>query len=458
MKNQIIRNRISFGLGTTGRDMVYALVSMYLIYYLTDILKLPDATIIVVTNIMLGARIFDALNDPFMGTVVDSTHTRWGKFKPWILFGVLTSAVLTVLLFTDFGLTGTKYTILFAVVYILWGIAFTTNDISYWSMMPSLSENQNEREKIGSIARICAQIGLFFVVAAFQPITEAISEALGGDAIKAWNIYALSLSLIMIAFQLITVFGVKEPHQNEDAQSTERTSIRGMAHAIFKNDQLLYVAIAMTLFMTAYTTTTEFGVYYFKYFYGDEGMYSLFAIVLGVSQITSTALFPQFSKKASRKKLYVIAISMVSAGYILFFFAPANMIPIVIAGILVFFAEAIVQLLVLLFLADTVEYGEWKLGKRNESVTFSLQPFINKFSGAVASGVTGYVIVWSGINKAETAADVTSGGILMLKVAMFAIPLVAMIAGFIVYLKHYKLDKETYEKILSDLDERKKLK
>ncbi|MBP7480790.1 MAG: MFS transporter, partial [Spirochaetaceae bacterium] len=108
------RNRFTFGLGTIGRDMVYSMVSMYLIFYLSDILKLDDAAILYATNIMLAARIFDALNDPIMGTIVDNTKSRFGKFKPWIVFGSLLSGLITILLFTDIGLKGSKFIAMFA--------------------------------------------------------------------------------------------------------------------------------------------------------------------------------------------------------------------------------------------------------------------------------------------------------------------------------------------------------
>lgn len=106
MKQNRKRNKYTFGLGTIGRDMVYSMVSMYLIYYLTDIIELPTSALWWITVIVLCARIFDALNDPIMGVVVDNTSTRFGKFKPWIALGALLSGMLTVLLFTDFGLRG----------------------------------------------------------------------------------------------------------------------------------------------------------------------------------------------------------------------------------------------------------------------------------------------------------------------------------------------------------------
>ena len=144
MKQNRKRNKYTFGLGTIGRDMVYSMVSMYLIYYLTDIIELPTSALWWITVIVLCARIFDALNDPIMGVVVDNTSTRFGKFKPWIALGALLSGMLTVLLFTDFGLRGAGYVAVFALIYIAWGLAYTANDISSWSMLPSLSLEQKE--------------------------------------------------------------------------------------------------------------------------------------------------------------------------------------------------------------------------------------------------------------------------------------------------------------------------
>ena len=125
------RNRWTFGLGTIGRDMVYAIVSMFLLFYLTDIIELPTNIMWWIAGIILVARIFDALTDPLMGFIVDNTHTRWGKFKPWLVIGAIASPIFTVLLFTDFGLHGTAYIATFAVFYFMWGISYTTHDISY---------------------------------------------------------------------------------------------------------------------------------------------------------------------------------------------------------------------------------------------------------------------------------------------------------------------------------------
>ncbi len=449
------RNRITFGLGTIGRDMLYSLVSMYLIFYLTDILQTDSKTLWWLTGIILFARVFDALNDPIMGTIVDNTRSRFGKFKPWILIGALLSGVFTILLFTDMSLSGSAYAVAFAIIYVGWGISFTVNDISYWSMMPSLSMDQKVREKIGAFARICANIGLFTVVAGIVPITTALGESLGSMK-QAYFVFTITVVVIMWIGQSITLFGVREPRDLFKNQET--TTIKGMITAIFRNDQLLYTAISMALFMIGYVTTTSFGLYFFKYAYGDEGMYAIFAIILGVAQITALALFPVFSKRFPRRRLYQGATVMVVLGYIVFFFSPMNMIFIGTAGLLLFMGQAFIQLLMLVFLADTIEYGQWKLGRRNDSVSFSLQPFINKMGGAVASGITGATVIISGINDAKNASDVTAEGLLIMKTAMLVLPLVCIAAGYFVYHFKYKIDQKFFDQIVSDLKQRGEIK
>ena len=460
MGTDLRRNRLTFGLGTIGRDMIYSLITMWLIYYLTVVVRLSESTMWWVAGIILIARIFDALTDPVMGFIVDNTRTKWGKFKPWIALGMVLTAVFTVLLFTDFALEGVAFAVTFAVLYVMWGIGYTANDISYWSMLPSLSASQKEREKIGAVARICANGGMFFVVAGILPLTIILGNFLG-DMQRGWFVFAILVTLVMIGGQCITLFGVREAkHFTGPKQSTP---LRELLRVIYKNDQLFVTAIAMSLFMIGYVTTTTFGPFFFRHVYGDEGMFTIFALILGVVQITSLAVFPLFSKRFDRKTLYTAAIALITVGYLIFFFAPTHtMLFIGIAGVLIFAGQSFVQLLMLMFIADSVEYGHWKLGKRNDSITFSLQPLINKMGGAIASGVVSFVIILSGIHAAEVAVeagaktvpDVPEEGVLLIRFAMLIFPLVCIAASYFIWRSKYKIDSVFYEKILSDLRER----
>lgn len=460
------RNKYCFGLGTVGRDAMYSLVSMYLITYLTEVVGLSDKSLAILGTLMVIFRVFDALNDPVMGTIVDNTKTRWGKFKPWILFGMFTSGILAVLLFSDPGLSEGGYVAFIAVVYLLWGMAYTTNDISYWSLMPAISKDQKVREGVGAVARICANVGMFSVVVLYTMVPDIF----GLGARQSYFVFAVILVALMWIFQLITVFGVKEDRSELAAQP--HTSLKGMVQALVKNDQLMVTAVAMALFMIGYCTTTSFGVYYFKYAYKNEGTYMIFAAVLGVAQLTALSVFPLFSRRFTRRQLYFGSMVAVVAAYILFFFSFEKLPVIVVAGLVLFFAQAFIQLLMLLFLADAVEYGQWKLGKRNESVSFAVQPFINKLGGAVGTGVVTVTLIVSGINDVsnqiaglDAVADaariealingVTGAPIWIMKVAMMLLPLVCILAGFILYAKKFRIDETMYAQIVEELEKGK---
>ena len=174
------------------------------------------------------------------------------------------------------------------------------------------------------------------------------------------------------------------------------------------------------------------------------------------SQITALIIFPFFSKKYTRKQLYSAASILILAGYLLFFFSPMNMLFLGTAGIMMFVGQAFIQLLMLVFLADTVEYGEWKLGKRNESVTFAIQPFINKIGGAIASGIVGWTLIQSGINSLSEGEAATPQGLTLMKSAMLILPLITILLSYVIYRMKFKLDKETYDSIVADLEDRRK--
>ncbi len=470
---QATKNKYCFGLGTVGRDALYTLVSMYMMTHLTEVVGLSDFYLGIITTLFLIFRIFDSVNDPFMGTIVDNTKTRWGKFKPWILVGMLSTGVLTVLLFNNFIDTSTDegsmlYVIIFGITYFLWSCAFTVNDMSYWGMMPAISKDLKEREGIGATARFCANIGMFAVVILYTMIPDLFKGLGIGSSRDAYFWFSIIIVALMWGFQLFTLFGVKEDRSALEKQ--EHTSIRQMFGVLLKNDQLMVAAVSMALFSIGYGITTSFGIYYFKYAYKDEGVYMVFAAVLAVAQLTALSVFHLFRKKYNRKQLYTASMIAVCIAYLLFFFSFEQLPLIIIAGLLLFSAQAFIQLLMLLFVADAVEYGEWKLGKRNESISFAVQPFVNQIGGAVASGVVGFTLIISGINRIsqqiagetdpvkiqELINNTPDSAIWIMKIAMMIVPLFCIVGGFILYKKKFIIDEKMYERICSELEERNK--
>ena len=447
MKTLEQRNRVCFGLGTVGRDMFYAFEANTLLYFLSDVLSLPVWVFAAASMILSVMRIFDAFNDPITGLVIDNIRSPWGKFKPAILVGGIFSAIFSVMLFAGIG-SGWTFVIIFGLAYLLWDISYGINDIGYWTLLPVLSSDQKQREKTGTFARICANVGMYIVMVAWQPVTSGL-----GDTPQVWFWCAVVIAVIFLLGLLFPLLGIKEKRTAPEKQ--ESTTVKQMIRALIGNDQLMWTTLAMGLFMVGYCTTVNFAVYYMKYLFGNEGMYVVLVAVVGVSQLGTLAVYPAVAAKMNRRQLYTLGTTLVLAGYAIFFFAEVSIILIALGAVLVFVGQAFIQTLMLMFLADTVEYGHWKLGKRNESITFSIQPLINKIGGALATGIVSLTLIFSGIKiDGGTADAIGSDGKLIIKIAMFAIPLLMIVAGYIVYLKKYKISEEYYAHILQDLQER----
>lgn len=473
------KSKMMYASASIGRDMMYALYANFLLIFLTNAVGVSSADLIAVGVVMAVARVWDAINDTFMGFIIDNTKTRFGKFKPWILLGAITSAMVFFSLFQDYGLSGTPFVILFGILYVLSGMTYTMNDISYWSMYPSFTADPKEREKIGSLARFFASLGMFVIIAGVPVFYQNFS----GGPKQAFFILALVIGMIFIGSQVMVFFGVKEPKNMITHVEQAKTKFKDLLKIIFKNDQLVVIIVAILLFNTGYFITTALGMYFFDYDFNRYGgiEFTLFALILAVSQLTAIVLFPKISQKIGRKKLFFYATVLVAIGYGLFFSAgyfilPKNMLVIGLAGLVLFFGQGFIQVLVLVMLADTIEYGQWKLGTRNESIVFSINPFVTKMATAFQTFIVSLTLAFSGLNdlviKPVTDArnanpDLTTEEIrtligslttpemlLNLRISMLAIPLVLIVASYMIYQNFYKIDDKLYSEITHDLLER----
>ena len=442
-------NKYFFGLGTVGRDMFYAFEANALLYFLSNVLSLPLAVFASVSVVLSVLRICDALNDPITGLIIDNIHSPWGKFKPAIVVGGVLSVIFYLMMFGNIG-SGTVFVVVFAIAYILWDVSYGINDIAYWTLLPTLTVDQKQRESFGAFARICANVGMYIVMVGWQPITAALGNTPG-----AWFKVAAVISVVYLAFLCFPVFGVKEDLSR--FKQEKGTTLKQMWDALTKNDQLMWTTLSMALFMVGYCTTTGFATYYMQYLFGNINMYAVLAGVCGVAQLGALMIFPLFSKKHTRRQLYTGGTILVVAGYAVFFFAEHSIIMIAIAAVIIFVGQAFIQLLMLMFLADTIEYGQWKLHKRCESITFSIQPLINKIGGALSTAVISLSLILSGIKTKESdvaATAIDAAGKMTIKGFMFILPLVFIVAGYFIYLKKYKIDSDFYKQILSDLEAR----
>ena len=290
------RSKLSFGLGGFGKDLVYAIVSTYLMKYMTDV-RLVDPMFVAV--LFMAARIWDAFNDPFMGMVVDNTRSRWGKFRPWILIGTLLNAVVLVLLYLDVDLPAGQYAAYIGAMYILWGMTYTIMDIPYWSMVPALTDNEDERSQVSAIPRFFASMAWLVVGSGGLYIVKYFG---GGDQILGFSRFAIAVALIFVVTILLTVTQTREKVV-ETKGSGEKTTPKRMIEVLVKNDQVVVVLGIALFFNMAYQLSNSFALYYFEYVCGvKEALYATYTGVAGIAQMAALAVFPSLSKKINKDR------------------------------------------------------------------------------------------------------------------------------------------------------------
>jgi melibiose permease len=471
--------KMIYSMSGIGRDMMYALYANFLLVFLTDAIGVSDFQLVAIGTIIALARVWDAVNDPMMGVIVDNTKSKHGKFKPWILIGAISSAVIFFLLFQDLGLSGTAFLVVFGILYVLSGMTFTMNDISYWSMYPSFTSDPKEREKIGSLARIFASLGMFIVIA----LVPIIYSNYGGGRKAAFSLIALVICIIFVTSQVILFVFLKQPKNKLAEVKQANTKLKDMIKIIGKNDQLMVIIVSIFLFNVGYFITTALGIYFFNYDFNKFGGYefTIFSAILAISQLTALISFPILMKKMTRKKLFTMSVGLILIGYAVFmsvgYLLPMNMLFIGFAGLMLFSGQGFIQVLVLVMLADTIEYGHWKLGTRNESIVFAINPFVTKLATAVQTIVVAITLAASGLNRgviepltalsessptpltteasrAFISANVTDSMLLGLRTSMIVLPLLMIVLSYLIYRWKYRIDAKMFQEITSDLAQR----
>lgn len=436
------KERVFYGAGALGKDLVYGFVAGYILFFLNDIMGI-DALFL--GTLFLFARAFDAFNDPIMGMIVENTRSKFGKFRPWILIGTILNASVIVLLFTVPDLSPQMLKLYVSALYILWGITYTLMDIPYWSMIPALSIDQKERENTAVVARVCAGIGFTLITVGTVPLVKLLGA---GNDQKGYSLVAIGISVIFVLLIGLMVKNVKEHISVEQ----EKLTIKGLFHLLIQNDQLLVVMITVVCFNISMYITTTLGIYFFKYDVKNEVLYSVFAGVAGIAQILAMLCFPLLSRFLTRKKIFGLSVIASTMGYLGLYLAGQLgffSIPFLFgSGFFIFVGLGLMNILTTAMLADTVEYGEWKLGIRSESVVFSVQTFVVKSASALSAFIVGIGLNVINFQRDQVQTLSTLNG---LRFLMFLLPIFGLMASLFVYMKMYKIDSAFYARIVSEI-------
>lgn len=446
------REKASYGIGALGKDMACGIVNTFLLVYFTDVVGLAP---VFVGVLFLVARIFDAANDPMGGWIIDNTKSKMGKFRPWILIGTLTNAVALVFLFYNPHIPGAGLYIYFSAVFILWDITYTFEDVGYWSMIPALAQSEEERNTVSTIPRIFAAIGNVtvgtFTLFAIKMITHVKPELEPTPEQRQTGFFwiAVAIAVIFIVTNVITVLFVKEKYVAPQEKKFKFTEI---FTTILHNDQLVIILIAMVLYTFAINLTSNLAIYYFRYDIGNEDLYGTFYMIAGAGQVLAMLLFPFIAKRVPRRKVFIVSATLPIAGYAALYligrYMGTNLPLLSVAGFVLFFGFGFSNVLTSVMLADAVDYGEYKLGYRSESIVFSMQPFMVKVAMGLSGLFTGVGLSLFGYvaNQKQTEAALVG-----IRVLMFVLPIVLLMFSLFVYLKFYKLNGKFAEDVRGEL-------
>lgn len=450
------KEKASYGLGAVGKDMVYMLSASYILYYYQDILGVKALAMGV---ILMAARVFDAFNDPIMGILVAKTRTRWGKFRPWLFVGTLLNAVILVLLFAaPPALSGNGLIAYAAITYVLWGVTYTMMDIPFWSMIPAFTEGGKEREGLSTLARSCAGVGSAIVTIITMKCVYFMGQ---GNERIGFKWFSLVIAVIFVIAITITCLSIKE----KSTVNVEAPSVGQMFRALFQNDQAVAVVMIIVLINCSLYITSNLVIYFFKYDFGGSqwyNSYTLFNIFGGAMQILSMMIFyPLLRKFMDSIRIFYVSIVMAVIGYGillgLMVTGEKNIILLFVPGFFIFAAFGIVTVLTTVFLANTVDYGEVKNGRRDESVIFSMQTFVVKLASGVAAMVASVCLtIFNLSNDTSQAAEAAVAGssVMGLRLTMTVIPIIGFLVAVFLFHKKYLLTEKKIEEINGELKKR----
>lgn len=461
MNKVSLGRKLGYGVGAVGLDLSYGMFYSYLSIYLTDALGISPLFLLILTPL---ARIWDGVNDPMMGMIVDKTKTKMGKYRPWILIGTLLNAVVLCMLFNAPNLPSdsAKLLVYAGVLYVFWGMTNTLADIPFWSMVPSFATEEKDRNLVSTIARAFSGIGQG-IISIFTPIAVAYFGGVAGSKLDAmtpdalrtgFGKWSLVTSVGLLLFALVCVASTKE---KAVTASSEKFSFKTALSIIKQNDQLLVFMLFAMISNAGFYMTSGISGYYFKSVLGDITLQSKFNLMGTVGSVLAILVVPVCSKFMNNRSIYKLSLSMAAAGYIgmaiMGYCVKGNVTALGLFYILTSLGTGSMFVNQTVMLADVVDYGEYKLGQRNQALTFSMKGFLQKMAytmQAIIMYATFSVTGYDGLANVHTETAKNAISFLM-----FIVPPVMIIVSLIIFSKKYKIYGDFKQEVLKAVSEKK---
>jgi GPH family glycoside/pentoside/hexuronide:cation symporter len=463
MSNEIqkvsLRERAFYGFGDLASCLFWQTITLYLLFFYTDVFGLAAAA----AGIMVAvSRALDAFFDVVIGMTADRTKSRWGKFRPYLLWMAVPLAVAAVLAFTTPNFGPTWKLVYAYVTFILFMFLYSAINIPYTSLLGVISGDPIERTSSSSFKFIGAYLGGLIVSATALPFAKHFGH---GDVTKGWQMTLAIYGVAAVILFWITFLSTRERIQ---PIAKEKTSVKNDLKDLSKNMPWFLLFIVTILFILFVCIRMSVTTHYFKYYigeqevslfgkiqkYGFEVLASAFNTIGTVFAILGVILVPWFAKLCGRKNatiiLFVTALICTGAFY---FFKPTDLLLIFVFQIVGSLAGGPISALLWVLYADTADYSEWKTGRRATGLVFSASIMSNKLGWAVGTMIAGMILAGTGyVANVVQNIDVQNG----LKAMMSIIPVAAGAIALIILMFFYKLDESMMAKVKADLDERRK--
>lgn len=440
VKRQIWQQRIGYGASDFACNLIWQMISLYLLYFYTDVMNLNGTSI---AFMFVVCRFIDAGTDLLIGYCIDKTHTRWGKSRPYFLFGAAPFAIFAVLAFSVPDISPTGKLIYAYITYIGLSFMYTVVNIPMASILPSLTANTEERTALSTSRKFFAFLGSTVVSATALNLVDRFgngSEALG------FRIVMIVFGIIGCLIFFFTFATVRERVTTTATKATLGESLRSLG----KNKPWLIFALNIIFMWGGFFIQTGAIVFYYTAVIGSRTLSVTIATIMSIVPMFANFLVPALAKRLGKRNLYVSAATVQLAGLILIWIAGMNQPLILIGAVITALGYGIKESIYFSMQADPVDYGEWKTGVNTAGSLSAINGFLGKVAQAAAGGISGLLLAWGSYEGG--AAVQTANALTAIKTMYLYIPMV-MIVCSIVTMLFYNLDK-IYPEIKAELEKR----
>ena len=443
-----IFERLAYGCGDFGCNIIYTAMSAFLLFYYTDY---AGVSAMAVGTIMMISRVFDGISDIIMGVIVDRTHSRFGKARPWILRMCIPFAISGILMFSvpaSWSSTP-KLVYVFITYNLVSTVIYTAINVPYSALNALMTQDPYERSVLSIFRNLLATAGTLTINTFTLPLVEYF-----GNNASAWTKTFVVFGFVSIAAFLCTFFGTKERVRANEAgeQKVEENVpfVTGIK-ALFQNKYWIMMTGMLALFFLMYSVNGGATVYYAKDILGDKNLVSTINGIFNIVQILGIFFIAMLVKKFGKRNVFSLGLILDIIGMLVLNFLGGFMPVIVVSSVIRGIGNACGGATMWAMVSDTIDYGEWKTGYRTEGLVNSACSFGYKIGNGIGSALLGVILEvggYVGNAAAQTASALTS-----IRICFVWIPIAVYACGLII-MKFYHLDKE-FDGILADLKARK---